>query len=119
MLSLLGPHFQRIVLTQFTTNRRSRAVIDLVKLAGELLPPESHWTVAETPAEAWREVQRELSANEMVIATGSFFLAAELRPLMVPAAVDLAGAVPGWETAAAEAGVARGVQDMGRQVPRR
>jgi dihydrofolate synthase/folylpolyglutamate synthase len=90
MLRQLLPHFQDIVLTQFLHNPRAVQAEDLRRIAldltaaggGEL--PRASLAVARTPREAWEICRGRLGLNDLACIAGSFFLAAEMRPLFVP-----------------------------------
>jgi dihydrofolate synthase/folylpolyglutamate synthase len=89
MLRLLLPRFDEGVLTRYVENPRAVEIDQLSELAATALRTESSngdtcpaIHAAATPAEAW-QIARNLSGPEdLICITGSFFLAAELRPVV-------------------------------------
>ena len=81
MLGLLAPHFQHFLFTRFAQNQRGVPPEQLAErmraLAG--VPCE----VYATAADAWQAARTQAGANDLIVATGSVFLAGELRPRMV------------------------------------
>lgn len=75
MLRTLNRFADRIVLTRFEGNPRGVAIDDLVVMARETLTVE--WITAATPAEALALALSSSSPEDLICATGSFFLAAE------------------------------------------
>lgn len=86
MLRRLLPHFQQVVLTQFVSNPRGMPVSALAELTADVVRTESLDSIVfetrESPGEAWRSVAPSLTADSLVCIAGSFFLAAEIRPLL-------------------------------------
>lgn len=78
MLALLLPAFDRVVLTRYLHNPRAVPVDELAAIAAEL--GYSQCQSVGTPAAAWQVAQRA-SADDLICATGSFFLATEIRQL--------------------------------------
>ena len=80
MLTQLDDHFDRVILTQFIGNPRSVPVDTLSNIA------KQHLTIpfdsAPTPSDAWTIAQQYASSNDLICATGSFFLAAEMRAVI-------------------------------------
>jgi len=90
MLRLLLPRFHEVILTRYIENPRAVELEPLTRLAEEALGmggvngdvrPVIH--AAQSPAEAWELARRLAAADDLVCITGSFFLAAELRPLVL------------------------------------
>jgi dihydrofolate synthase / folylpolyglutamate synthase len=81
MLRQLLPRFDSIVLTCFQNNSRSVPVEELQRLAQRVGDYPLH-AVAE-PATAWRLARRFAGPEDLVCVTGSFFIAAELRDLIL------------------------------------
>jgi dihydrofolate synthase/folylpolyglutamate synthase len=81
MLRLLAPHFDHVYLTRFVTNPRA---VPPERLA-ELLQANSAapFTLCASPAEAWERARADAASDDLICATGSVFLAGELRPLLV------------------------------------
>jgi len=80
MLNVLSDHFDHIYLTRYTSNPRSMHPEALAKM----MPgkPES-WSVHDDPRESWWAATRGLATDSAAVVAGSFFLAAELRPLVL------------------------------------
>jgi dihydrofolate synthase/folylpolyglutamate synthase len=108
----LAPHFDRFVVTQYQENPRAIRAASLAQIVrdafGELAresgwgrkPEASPWarpqprdnvTVIDTPPEAWRYVVETSVRGERVCITGSFYLAAEMRRLVLDYAAPTIG----------------------------
>jgi dihydrofolate synthase/folylpolyglutamate synthase len=88
MLRLLLPEFDQVVLTRYVNNPRARTLEKLHVLAAEALqdlalkvPPKIHQAVE--PLAAWHLAQSLTGRGGLICITGSFFLAAELRGVVV------------------------------------
>ncbi len=79
MLELLLPRFDHVLLTRYTNNPRGVPVEELRQLAVDLSPKPIE--VCSTPADAWRRARELATPDHLICVTGSFFLAAELRPM--------------------------------------
>lgn len=83
MLRLLQRRCGRLILTQYHNNPRGLPLEELAA-AAERIARESDWAgraeliTAANPASAWQLAIDGASPNEVICATGSFFLAAEL-----------------------------------------
>ncbi len=95
MLRLLLPEFRDVVLTQYVHNPRAVEPQVLQELAaaemaaagaGGRQPEALH--VAASPEQAWGLALRAARADDLMCITGSFFLAAELRPLVLASRLD-------------------------------
>ncbi|MCU0879913.1 MAG: bifunctional folylpolyglutamate synthase/dihydrofolate synthase [Pirellulaceae bacterium] len=93
MLARLLPQFDEVILTQYIENPRAVEPEQLLALAQQALPlgaaavrPVLH--VAPTPGAAWTQVSTHAGREDLVCITGSFFLAAELRPLVLASRLD-------------------------------
>jgi dihydrofolate synthase / folylpolyglutamate synthase len=86
MLRQLLPQFDCAVLTTFQNNPRSVPVEELARLAGAIGAGPFH--VAADPAAAWKLAQRLARDDDLICITGSFFIAAELRDLILDSGVD-------------------------------
>lgn len=78
--------FDEIILTQFQSNPRARSVADLMEDAEVVrdgLRTTTNIRSAASPLEAWNLVQSDLLPDDFVCITGSVFLVAELRPLLL------------------------------------
>lgn len=88
MLKLLVPAFEIVFLTQYIDNPRAMEAESLLAIAQQLrttidgsVRPTLHATVR--PDDAWRLARAIAGPEDLLCITGSFFLAAELRPLVV------------------------------------
>lgn len=81
MFRVLSPHFAHAFLTRYTDNPRSVPAERLAELlrANGNLPA----TLFPTPAEAYHAARAAASPDDVIVVTGSVFLAGELRPLLV------------------------------------
>jgi dihydrofolate synthase/folylpolyglutamate synthase len=81
MFRVLSPHFAHAFLTRYTDNPRS---VSAEKLA-ELLRANGHLpvTLCPTPPEAYRAARAAAAPDDVIVITGSVFLAGELRPLLI------------------------------------
>jgi dihydrofolate synthase/folylpolyglutamate synthase len=94
MLGLAMPRFNAVVLTQYVQNPRAMEAERLAEMAREMAAPAHQPAVIEvaaTPAEALFLARRLVGPDDVVCITGSFFLAAELRPLLAPSRVEAIG----------------------------
>jgi len=89
MLRLLLPHFDEVVLTRYIENPRAVELDQLQQLAERTLSAASSngdaqpaIRVASAPSEAWRVARGLAGPDDLICITGSFFLAAELRPVV-------------------------------------
>lgn len=81
ILRQLTPRFDSIILTKYLNNPRAvppEHLRQLMQVAGDV---PCH--VVETPAEAWQLAQRIAGSQDLICVTGSFFIAAELRELIL------------------------------------
>lgn len=83
MLRQLSPEFDELILTQYLTNPRALRVAGLNRIATRKLSRSCH--TAQTPAEALALARRLARPEDLICLTGSFFLAAEVRELVLPA----------------------------------
>ena len=81
MLTHLIPACRRMILTRYEKNPRSHAPQKLLQLACELGPTD-HVEIAETPESAWTKATELTPTDGLICVTGSFFLAAEIIPLL-------------------------------------
>jgi dihydrofolate synthase/folylpolyglutamate synthase len=84
MLRLLLPGFQHILFTRYVNNPRAVEPTELAALARAALPDKNGPVLEayETPADAWQRAHSLQGEFGLTCVTGSFFLAAELRPLI-------------------------------------
>jgi dihydrofolate synthase/folylpolyglutamate synthase len=85
MLEMLMRHSQRLILTSYRENPRGLPIDELVKgteliLCSEERPPIRPPAIESSsdPVYAWHEARRTTSEQGLLLATGSFFLAAEI-----------------------------------------
>ncbi len=81
MLRQLLPQFETVILTRFTGNPRGILVEKLAQLAASISPRSVH--VVSTPSQAWQLAQRLADQDDLICGTGSFFIAAELREILL------------------------------------
>jgi dihydrofolate synthase/folylpolyglutamate synthase len=81
LLRLLVPNFDTIILTQYQSNPRAVDVRQLARMA-EAVCPYPVFT-APDPAAAWKLASRLAGEEDLICVTGSFFIAAEIRELLV------------------------------------
>jgi dihydrofolate synthase/folylpolyglutamate synthase len=81
MLRLLLPRFDSVVLTQYQTNPRVVPIDELAALVQATASQPCH--VAVDPASAWRLASHLVTPDDLICVTGSFFIAAELRELIL------------------------------------
>ena len=101
MLEHLLPRFQHVVFTRYVNNPRSvdphnlaRLALPLVEARSPRAPAPGDIVVCPTPSEAWQHVQEIVAADDVIVLTGSFFLAAEMRALaQVPLTLPTSPAV--------------------------
>lgn len=85
MLELMMKSFQEIILTQFQINHRAQPAETLKSMADSLYRKQpdqltSNYRVIEKPLLALQAAQASASPDDLIVITGSFFLAAELLP---------------------------------------
>ncbi len=81
LLRQLLPRFDTVILTQFQDNPRAVGVETLHRRVRELFDIPVHAT--GDPASAWHLARRLARREDLVCVTGSFFIAAEIRELVV------------------------------------
>jgi dihydrofolate synthase/folylpolyglutamate synthase len=94
MLRLLADKFETIVLTRYTINPRAVEAEELRSLVDDFTRRDSSGgnspriEIASDPAAAWQKAAENVAPGELICITGSFFLAAELRPDLAPTKVE-------------------------------
>ena len=98
MLRLLTPEFDYLLLTKYTINPRGLEIEQLQELTQQALHRptsaeagtirQGRIETAPTSAEAWRRAMAIAGPDDLICITGSFFLAAELRPLASVATLE-------------------------------
>jgi dihydrofolate synthase/folylpolyglutamate synthase len=81
MLRQLLPRFDTVVLTAFQNNPRNVPTEELEQLARTFGDQPLH--TAPDPATAWKLARRLAGPADLICVTGSFFIAAELRELIL------------------------------------
>jgi dihydrofolate synthase/folylpolyglutamate synthase len=84
MLRQLLPRFDCVVLTSFQNNPRNVPLEELARLARTLSERPFH--IAPDPASAWKLARRFATERDLICIAGSFFIAAELRELILDSA---------------------------------
>lgn len=77
MLTRLAGHFDHVVLTRYINNPRGVPAEELASLAWELTG--QRYQVCRDPATAWDEICRRATPEDLIVITGSFFIATEMR----------------------------------------
>jgi dihydrofolate synthase / folylpolyglutamate synthase len=86
MLELVVPNCDQLILTRYCNNPRSATPEELHRMATEVAGSAGRAAtlqLAEHPAAAWKQAETAARRGDVVCITGSFFLAAEMRPLVV------------------------------------
>lgn len=81
LLRQLLPEFDTVIMTEFLDNPRAVPVRELHRRAIEVFDTPVH--AATDPATAWKLARRLAGPDDLVCVTGSFFIAAEVRELIV------------------------------------
>jgi dihydrofolate synthase/folylpolyglutamate synthase len=81
MLEVLMPKFDEVIFTQYVNNPRSVRPEKLDALANELSPVRRQ--VAADPEAAWQLACERATPDHLICITGSFFLAAEMRTVIL------------------------------------
>ena len=84
MLRQLLPRFDTVIATCFQNNPRHVPVETLLRIAQQFGERPLH--AAADPAAAWKLARRIAGPEDLICVTGSFFIAAELRELIMDAA---------------------------------
>ena len=92
ILRELVPFFNRVVATQYQENPRAVAAEELAGLARAAVAAgvqaSTEVIVCATPGEAWNWVCGNAESGELVVVAGSFFLAAEMRRIVLEGRID-------------------------------
>jgi dihydrofolate synthase/folylpolyglutamate synthase len=81
MLRQLIARFDTLIVTQFLGNPRSVGLAKLSALVRNLSGRMAH--AASSPAQAWNLARRLAGPDDLICGTGSFFIASELREVLV------------------------------------
>jgi dihydrofolate synthase/folylpolyglutamate synthase len=87
MLAQLWPQFDQVVVTRFLNNPRSHGPEELAAFAAQTCGPSAldpeRLRQFPDPLSAWEFISSQASRDDLVCITGSFFLAAELRGVVL------------------------------------
>lgn len=89
MAATLVNLFDRIIVTQFQKNPRARPAMDVFKIVTRLCRKSARLidvSMAESAATAWQQLMDTGEPSRAICITGSVFLIAELRPLVIQSA---------------------------------
>ena len=82
----LAPHFDRILVTQYQDNPRAVPIEKLMEIVrAEAGARRVELATCKTPRDAWQIARRSALPGECICVAGSFYLAAEMRPLIYAA----------------------------------
>ncbi len=81
MFRVLSPHFAQALMTAYVGSARSMAPQQLAELWRAAGGPSP--TLCATPAAAWEAARVSAGPGDLICATGSVFLAGEMRPLLL------------------------------------
>lgn len=93
---LLLPRFDSIIVTQYSNNPRAVSAESLLRTIQSVSDTPCH--LAATPDHAWRIARRMTTGNDLICVTGSFFIAAEMRELILHDAGSTAAPDPTLST---------------------
>jgi dihydrofolate synthase/folylpolyglutamate synthase len=79
MLARLLPKFDEVLLTRYRNNPRGASPDELARLAAAV--DGRPRPLFDDSADAWQSARRQAAPEDLIVIAGSFFLAAELRPL--------------------------------------
>ncbi|GDY07628.1 MAG: bifunctional folylpolyglutamate synthase/dihydrofolate synthase [Planctomycetota bacterium] len=77
----LLPRFDTVILTQYLKNPRAVSPKTLLRMIQSVSDVACH--AASTPTEAWQLARRITTSQDLICVTGSFFIAAEMRELIL------------------------------------
>lgn len=78
----LTPVFERVLITEYQTNPRVVPAEQLAEVFRQAAPQVAI-EIVKSPYEAWHRANQVTPADGLICITGSFFLAAELRPVVL------------------------------------
>ncbi len=81
LLQLLLPEFETVILTQYLNNPRAVSIGQLEELAESISAKPVQ--TADKPSLAWSLAERLADDDDLICVTGSFFVAAEMRELIL------------------------------------
>lgn len=80
-LRLLLPEFETVILTRYVDNPRAVPPEELRSIAAAMSDRPVH--VTDEPVSAWKLARKLAGPEDLIVVTGSFFLVAELRELIL------------------------------------
>jgi dihydrofolate synthase / folylpolyglutamate synthase len=80
MMRIILDHFNHIALTQYTHNPRAVPPDELQSLAMNI--SGRRYPTYPDPASAWQAVRESAATDDLICISGSFYLAAEMRPII-------------------------------------
>jgi dihydrofolate synthase/folylpolyglutamate synthase len=80
MLKLLLSKFNTVLLTRYQNNPRGLTIDELATLAEE--SSSKNWLKCPTSTEAWRRARDFATPDDLIVITGSFFIAAEFGAIV-------------------------------------
>jgi dihydrofolate synthase/folylpolyglutamate synthase len=80
MLQCLLDRFDEVYFTRYSNHSRAVPPRELQQAAEELTGRQ--WPAWDEPAAAWKAARESATANDLVCITGSFFLAAQMEPMI-------------------------------------
>ena len=86
MLEILLPHFSTVILTQYLSNPRRIPVSEVFELTQSIQQENgnrSRIIVTTSPADSWLRAKECATSESLICVTGSFFIAAEMRELLL------------------------------------
>ncbi len=87
MLRILLPQFSRVILTAYENNPRALPLDKLAEITTSILDENSsrqpRIDVVEGSENAWQMAKQSVHGNAVICVTGSFFIAAEMRQLLL------------------------------------
>jgi dihydrofolate synthase/folylpolyglutamate synthase len=81
MLRQLLPMFDSVIVTSYLNNPRAVAAEELSRQAAQLTEAPIHLT--HDPVSAWKLARRLAAPEDLICITGSFFIAAEMRDVIL------------------------------------
>jgi dihydrofolate synthase/folylpolyglutamate synthase len=81
MLRELLGQFDEVILTQYTDNPRAVPVEELAATAAEV--SGRAFRICPCPADAWKAARELASPEDLICVTGSFYIAAQMRQLVL------------------------------------
>jgi dihydrofolate synthase / folylpolyglutamate synthase len=84
IVETLAPHFDRFIVTQYQENPRAVPAESLAKtLTGVIDGRTADVSLCAIPSQAWQYVRQTAMPGEWICIAGSFYLAAEMRRLVI------------------------------------